>query len=117
MRRHAQATVLSLAVLLPAFTIGVLGLAALGARVQGERAQRLADSSALRAAVGLPLPAVPGVRITVARVGMDMRATVTLPRTDLSLGAFGRPAFTARAAAVARSTTTDDGQPGAVLVG
>lgn len=115
--RRGQATILLLAVLLPASLLGLVGLAYLGARVQGERAQRLADTAALRAAQGLPVAAVPDAEVQILAHGDQVRASVRLRRTTLDgLGLTGIE-FTARAAAVARAITTGDGTSGAVLVG
>lgn len=115
--RRGQATILLLAVLLPASLLGLVGLAYLGARVQGERAQRVADTAALRAAQGLPVVAEPGAAVQIREHGDQVRARVRLRRTRLDgLGVVGVD-FTARASAVARAITTGDGMAGAVLVG
>lgn len=115
--RHGQATILMLAVLLPVSLLGLLGLAYVGARVQGERAQRFADTAALRAAQGLPVTAESGVLVEVRARGGQIRATAHLPGTTLdALSVFGVD-FTGRASAVARTVTTSDGGAGAVLVG
>ena len=116
MRRQGQSTILVLVLLLPACAIAMVGLALLGARVQGERAQRLADVAALRAAEGLAVGSEPGVELVVQPQGLAWRASVRLRTTRLSLVS-GRVAFSARASAVARPITTADGRPGAVLVG
>ena len=117
MRRRGQTTILLLAVLLPVTSVALLGLAFLGARVQGERAQRLADVAALSIALGHQAVVPAGGELDVAAYGAATRVTVTLPPTRLAVAGVGDTGFAAKATAVARSTITADGQPGAVLVG
>lgn len=115
--RRGQATILLLAVLIPVSLGGLVGLAYLGARVQGERAQRLADTAALRSALGLPMAPKPDGQVDIAAHGTRVRAVVTLRRSEFDgLEALGLD-FTARAIAVAQAITTVDGAAGAVLVG
>ena len=99
--RHAQASVLLLGCAVPLLAVALAALVMLGARVQGLRAQRLAETAALRSALQ----------------GGDGTATVSLPVTALRLPGLGRIAYSARGAADARAVTTDDGRRGAVLVG
>lgn len=117
MRCRGQATVLAVALLAPASTIALLGLALLGARVQGERAQRLADTAALRTAIGLPVASPSDAEITRHAVGGAWRVDVRLHRIRLVLPGISGTAFTARASATAQQVTNGDGGTGAVLVG
>lgn len=117
MRRRAQTTIIALALLVPATGIALVGLALLGGRVHGERAQRLADTAALLAARGRPIPPVAGAEITVERYGTGWRSAVRLRTVVLHLPGLGSTAVQPEAAAVARPITTSDGRPGAILVG
>ena len=117
MKRRAQTTILAVALLLPAAGIGLLGLSLIGARVQGERAQRLADTAALLAARGRPIPQAPDAEITVERYGLGWRATVRLRPPAIGLLELGPTGIHPQAAAIARPSTTGDGDPGAILVG
>ncbi len=117
MSRRGQTTVLALALMIPASAIGMTGLACLGARVQAERAQRLADVAALRAALNLPVEADMEGEITLLRHGDDWVATARLRPLRVQLPLVGAVAYAARASAAARAVATADGAPGAVLVG
>ncbi|MGI9187660.1 MAG: hypothetical protein ACR2J9_09150 [Gaiellales bacterium] len=108
---------LVVALLLPASVLALVGLALLGSRVQGERAQRLADAAALRAALDRrQRPTRDGV-ITTRQAGGAWIATVQLRPTSLRLIGLPPVAFTARASAVARRISPVDGGSGAVLIG
>ena len=117
MKRRAQTTILAVVLLLPAAGIALLGLSLIGARVQGERAQRLADTAALLAARGRPIPQAVDAEITVERYGIGWRATVRVHPTAIGLLELGRTDVHPQAAAIARPSTTSDGDPGAILVG
>jgi hypothetical protein len=117
MRRRAQSTIIALTMLAPAAGIALVGLALLGSRVHGERAQRLADTAALAAARGRPIPQAAGAEITVERYGTGWRTTVRLRTVELHLPGLASTAVQPQAAAVARAITTSDGRPGAILVG
>lgn len=117
MRRRGQATVLAIAVLTPAGILALVGLALLGARVQGEHAQRLADAAALRSAMDLPMTGQAEAVITRRRVAGTWAVVVRLRPTRLRLLGLPQVAFTPEASAVARRITTDDGDAGAILVG
>lgn len=112
--RRAQASVIAIALLVPACALGLVGLACLGARVQGELAQRRADTAALRSALNLPVEDRAAI-VTVT--GERLRAHVALTALRLRLPLVGEVTYTAQADAMARATTTADGRDGAVLIG
>ena len=113
--RRAQSSILLLGLALPLAAVALAALAVLGAQAQGLRAQRLAESAALRAALGWPAEEPGASWVRVERRGRAVVAEVRLPATALRLPLLGEVAYTAHGSALARATRTDDGRPGAVL--
>ena len=116
--RRGQAAVLVAACALPALALALIALACLGARVRAERAQRLADTAALRVALGLDAPAVGAARLAIGTSGAEAWAAVAVPPGRLVIPLLRGPLrYDVRAVAAARRVRTAEGRTGAVLVG
>lgn len=116
MSRRGQATVVAIALLIPGSALALVGVALLGARVQGERAQRLAEGAALRGALGRTVRTEPDAAVTLIQHGARTEAQIRVPAVSLALPLLGRIAYRVEARAVAHDITTEDGARGAVLV-
>jgi len=115
-RRRGQATVLAVALTLPLLVLALIGLVAIGARVQAEQAQRRADEAALATALGRPVAPPPGGALALMRDGVTVHARVELSRARLRLPFLPPMTWVASARSAARPVTLADGTPGAVLV-
>ncbi len=128
MTRRGQATLLVLLLCLPAALLAVIALALLGARAQAERAQRLADTAALTAAVALPvhlsvsslrqrLDLAPGDTLQLIYGGSTVQAVVMLNGVRIALPLSQRAAvIQPTASSRAEPITRADGGRGAVRV-